>query len=116
MSQSIDLSDIRISAEGFAVPPRDMMEAAQRSLSAEAFAQLMERTGGRAPTPAELVAFADAEREIADNDVVPPNADPNADPSTPEAIAERKRFAELDSPSAQGIREQIANPPAPFTD
>lgn len=65
MSPTLDLDDIEIRMEGASKPPANMMEAARASLSAEAFAQLMERTGGRPPTPAELCAFADAEREIA---------------------------------------------------
>jgi hypothetical protein len=47
---------------GTVKPPADMMEAARLSLSDTAFANLMERTGGKAPTPAELCEFADAER------------------------------------------------------
>ena len=51
-----------LSAIGATEPPRDMMEAARMSLSAEYFARLMRRTDGRAPTPRELCEFADAER------------------------------------------------------
>jgi len=52
----------RAVAVGSAKPPADMMEAARQSLTPTGFANLMERTAGRAPTPAELVEFADAER------------------------------------------------------
>lgn len=47
---------------GTVTPPADMMEAARLSLSPVGFENLMARTGGRIPTPAELVEFADAER------------------------------------------------------
>jgi hypothetical protein len=47
---------------GTVKPPADMMEAARLSLTPTGFENLMQRTGGRAPTPAELVEFADAER------------------------------------------------------
>jgi len=48
---------------GKVTPPADMVDAARKSLSAEGFDQLMRRTEGRAPTPAELCAAADQERE-----------------------------------------------------
>lgn len=47
---------------GTVTPPADMMQAARLSLTPTGFTNLMERTGGKAPTPAELVEFADAER------------------------------------------------------
>lgn len=47
---------------GQVTPPADMMDAARRSLSVTGFSNLMERTGGRIPTPTEVVEFADAER------------------------------------------------------
>lgn len=47
---------------GTVQPPADMMEAARLSLTPTGFENLMARTGGRIPTPAELVEFADAER------------------------------------------------------
>lgn len=48
---------------GTVTPPADMMNAARLSLSPESFELLMNATGGRAPTPAELCAAAEAERE-----------------------------------------------------
>jgi hypothetical protein len=48
---------------GTVTPPADMMDAARRSLSPTGFSNLMARTSGLAPTPAELVEFADAERQ-----------------------------------------------------
>lgn len=47
---------------GTVTPPADMMQAARLSLTPTGFENLMQRTSGRAPTPAELVEFADAER------------------------------------------------------
>jgi hypothetical protein len=52
--------------------PKDMMEAARKSLSEQAFKDLMEQTGGRAPTPDELCAMVDAIRQ-AQNANIPTN-------------------------------------------
>jgi hypothetical protein len=59
---SVNPENYRIGAVGTVTPPADMMEAARLSLTPTGFENLMARTGGRAPTPAELVEFADAER------------------------------------------------------
>lgn len=48
---------------GTVSPPADMMEAARLSLSEQAFADLMEQTGGKAPTPDELCKMVDAARQ-----------------------------------------------------
>jgi hypothetical protein len=40
-----------------------MMAAAKASLDQKAFEDLMEQTGGRAPTPDELCAMVDARRQ-----------------------------------------------------
>lgn len=45
---------------GTVTPPADMMEAARLSLPDQAFKDLMEQTGGRAPTPEELCKMADS--------------------------------------------------------
>ena len=41
---------------GRVTPPKNMVEAARKSLSTEGFDKLMRRLDGRSPTPAELVA------------------------------------------------------------
>lgn len=61
---SIDLTDIRIDAIGAVAPPANMMEAARQSLQPVFFEMLMEFTGGRVPTAAELCAVADYERTV----------------------------------------------------
>lgn len=48
---------------GMVTPPADMTEAARKSLPEQAFNDLMEQTGGRAPTPEELCAMVDAVRQ-----------------------------------------------------
>lgn len=47
---------------GMVTPPADMVAAARRDLSPEGFAQLMQLTGGNPPTPAQLVAAVEEER------------------------------------------------------
>ncbi len=59
---SIDLAKITLQLEGAASPPANMIEAARQSLSAAGFDLLMQHTGGKSPTPAQLCAVADAER------------------------------------------------------
>ena len=49
---------------GSVTPPPDMIAAARASLSADAFALLMDSIGHRAPTPAELCAAVEAERAL----------------------------------------------------
>jgi hypothetical protein len=51
---------------GTVTPPADMMDAARQSLSPELFEILVQATGGRAPTPTELCAFADYQREVSE--------------------------------------------------
>jgi hypothetical protein len=48
---------------GKVTPPADMIAAAKASLSEKAFADLMEQTGGREPTPDELCKMVDACRQ-----------------------------------------------------
>lgn len=48
---------------GTFTPPADMMAAARQSLSEGAFADLMEQTGGRPPTPDELCKMVDGCRQ-----------------------------------------------------
>jgi hypothetical protein len=48
---------------GSVTPPDDMMTAARKSLSEAAFNDLMEQTGGLAPTPDELCKMVDACRQ-----------------------------------------------------
>lgn len=48
---------------GTVTPPVDMMDAARKSLSEQAFKDLMEQTGGRAPTADELCAMVDSCRQ-----------------------------------------------------
>lgn len=48
---------------GTVTPPPDMMDAARKSLSDQAFADLMEQTGGREPTPDELCKMVDSCRQ-----------------------------------------------------
>jgi hypothetical protein len=45
-------------------PPQDMVEAARNSLLPATFTWLMAMTGGKAPTPAQLVAAAEVERHV----------------------------------------------------
>lgn len=47
---------------GAVTPPADMVDAARKSLDAEGFDELMRETGGRPPTPDELVAKVEARR------------------------------------------------------
>ena len=47
---------------GTVTPPADMLGAARESLSPAAFHALLDTTGGRAPTSAELCAAVEAER------------------------------------------------------
>lgn len=51
---------------GTVTPPPDMMEAARLSLTEQAFKDLMEQTGGLAPTPDELCKMVDASRQAND--------------------------------------------------
>jgi hypothetical protein len=67
--EPVDSPTYKPNLTGAVTPPTNMMDAARASLSEAGFANLMARTGGRAPTPAELVEFADAERQAG---VVPP--------------------------------------------
>ena len=48
---------------GTVTPPADMMDAARKSLSEQAFADLMEQTGGKQPTPEQLCKMVDAARQ-----------------------------------------------------
>jgi len=50
---------------GHVRPPKDMMDAARKSLAPypSAFEDLMEQTGGREPTPEELCRMVDACRQ-----------------------------------------------------
>lgn len=48
---------------GRVTAPTDMMDAAKKSLSEQAFKDLMEQTGGRAPTPDELCKMVDSCRQ-----------------------------------------------------
>lgn len=52
----------KIDMTGSVRPPADMIGAARASLSPHAFADLMNQTGGQAPTPAQLCAAAELER------------------------------------------------------
>jgi hypothetical protein len=77
-----------LGAVGKTLPPGNMMSAARASLSPTGFDNLMQRTGGRAPTPAELVEFADAERLAG---VIPPHEahrEALVDTSTADATAD----------------------------
>lgn len=56
------MSQYAPSIRGTVMPPPDMMAAARASLPEQAFDDLMAQTGGRAPSPAELCAMADAVR------------------------------------------------------
>lgn len=47
---------------GRVTPPANMVEAARKSLSPAGFDKLMQRVGTRSPTPAELVAAVEEER------------------------------------------------------
>jgi hypothetical protein len=47
---------------GMVTPPADMMAAARRDLSPDAFEKLMQATGGAPPTPSQLVAAVEEER------------------------------------------------------
>lgn len=48
---------------GTVKPPADMMEAARKSLSDQAFADLMEQTDGKPPTPDQLCKMVDGCRQ-----------------------------------------------------
>jgi hypothetical protein len=50
---------------GTVQPPSDMVRAARDSLSARAFEDLMNQTGGAPPTPAQLCAAVELERQSA---------------------------------------------------
>lgn len=47
---------------GTVTPPADMLAAARRDLSDEAYERLMQVTGGAAPTPRQLCELVEAER------------------------------------------------------
>jgi hypothetical protein len=49
---------------GKVTPPADMFDAARKSLTPENFDKLMLETGGKPPTPDQLVAAAEAERNV----------------------------------------------------
>lgn len=79
---SIDLANIKLQLEGAHKPPTNMMDAARQSLSEAGFTELMRRTDGSAPTPAQLCELADAERDaatmISSDAVVPLEIAPDA--------------------------------------
>ncbi len=63
MGLDLKLNSHAMRASGTATPPADMIAAARSSLSPQAFEDLMRRTAGRPPTPDELVAAVEAEKE-----------------------------------------------------
>ncbi len=62
--KTIQLQDVRIRMQGITTAPVDLLEVARSTLKPETFESLMNKTGWRAPTRAELCAAADEERIV----------------------------------------------------
>jgi hypothetical protein len=60
--QTLHVQPVKLSGTGTNAPPSDMIAAACASLTASGFADLMNQTGGLAPTAEQLCAMVELER------------------------------------------------------
>lgn len=109
MSEGLEL----LGTVGTVTPPADMMEAARLSLTPTGFENLMARTGGRIPTPAELVEFADAERAAG---IVHAHEARSLDLTPDELASEQADEIQADAEVAERLRSALSGNVAALLD